>query len=318
MLAVRVSGPGDVELVNVPRPEPDDAEVLVRLEVAAICATDRRGAARGLGRPRILGHEGAGRLEDGTPVGIHPNIGCGRCEHCAAGLENRCPLHQDMGRDRDGLLAEWVAVPDRHAVPLDGLGFEHAPLVEPLACVLHAVSLLGVHPGDRTLVVGAGSLGVLATWVLQAGGASVAVLQRSEPRRALARALGADVALAPGDDAVHALGGPIAAALVAAPGDEALRAALDAVAEGGAVHAFAGTPGGAPVDANIVHYRQLRLIGSTGSTLDDYRRALAMASNGTVPIDRLPRTVVPLDRVPQVLLDPLADPRTLKIAVRIQ
>ena len=76
------------------------------------------------------------------------------------------------------------------------------------------------------------------------------------------------------------------AALVTAPGVEALSWAIDHVDVGGRVHAFAGTPGGAPVDANIVHYRHLRLVGSTGSTVEDYRRARDLARSGAVPLDR--------------------------------
>jgi L-iditol 2-dehydrogenase len=318
--AVRLSGPGLVDVDDVPDPRPAPGEVLVRIRSAALCATDRRAANRGLPRvvppPRILGHEGAGTLDDGTEVGIHPNLGCGRCAWCAAGLENRCPDHLDLGRDRDGVLAEWIAVPEGHLVPLDGFDIGLAPLVEPLACLVHAISMLEVRPGDRTLVVGAGSLGILGMWALQAEGATVAVMQRSKPRRGLARDLGADAVLGPEDDPAAALGGAIGAAIVTAPGADALAWALDHVAVGGRVHAFAGTPGGAAVDANVVHYRHLALVGSTGSTVEDFRRALGLAASGRVPVDRLPRATVGLEEVPGILLDPAPDPLVLKFTVR--
>ena len=132
----------------------------------------------------------------------------------------------------------------------------------------------------------------------------VAVVQRSEARRRLAAELGADAVLEPGDDVAAALGALPAAALVTAPGVEALSWAIDHVDVGGRVHAFAGTPGGAPVDANIVHYRHLRLVGSTGSTVEDYRRARDLARSGAVPLDRMPSRTVALDEVPEILLDP--------------
>ena len=91
-------------------------------------------------------------------------------------------------------------------------------------------------------------------------------------------------------------------AVVAAPGTEPLAWALAKVAVGGRVHAFASTPGGAPVDANVVHYRHLTVIGSTGSTVGDYRRARDLAASGEVPLARLPRSTVPLERAPAVLL----------------
>jgi len=302
MRAVVVSAPGTAELVETWCRQPSPGEVRVRVAAVALCATDRRLAARGADPPRIPGHEAAGRLDDGTPVGIHPDVGCGRCGNCLAGLENRCPDKTSVGLDRDGGLADWLTIPARHAVPLAGLDLGVAPLLEPLACCLHALSSLEVRRGDAALVVGAGSMGLLWMWALQAAGATVAVAQRSAERRRLAASLGADVVLAPDQDPKAELGEAPSVAVVAAPGAEPLAWALAQVAVGGRVHAFASTTGGAPVDANVVHYRHLRLVGSTGSTLGDYRRARDLAASGQVPLDRLPRSTVPLERAPEALL----------------
>jgi L-iditol 2-dehydrogenase len=302
MRAVMVGEPGRPGLVEAPSPAPRPGEVRVRVAAAAVCATDRRLAAAGADPPRIPGHEAAGRLDDGTAVGIHPDVGCGRCTGCTAGFENRCTDRTSIGLDRDGGLAEWVAVPAGHAVPLEGLDLRIAPLLEPLACCLHALSLVGVCRGEPALVVGAGPMGLLSMWALRAAGATVAVAQRSEERRRLAGTLGADAVLAPGEDPAARLGAAPAVAVVAAPGAEALAWALATVAPGGRVHAFASTPGGMVVDANLVHYRHLTLVGSTGSTLRDYRRARDLALAGDVPLDRLPRATVGLERVPEVLL----------------
>ncbi len=232
------------------------------------------------------------------------------------GLENRCPDHVDIGIQRDGGLAELIVVPEGHVVPLDGFPFVLAPSIEPLACCLHAVAMLDVAPDEPAVVVGAGTLGIIGMWALQAVGARVAVVQRSEARRRLASELGADAVLEPGDGVVAALGSPPVAALVTAPGVEALSWAIEHVDVGGRVHAFAGTPGGARVDGNIVHYRHLRLVGSTGSTVDDFRRARDLARAGSVPLDRLPSRTVSLDAVPEILLDPSPDPRMLRVVAR--
>jgi threonine dehydrogenase-like Zn-dependent dehydrogenase len=302
MRAVVVSDPGTAELVETAPPRPRPGEVRVRVATAALCATDRRLAARGADPPRVPGHEAAGRLDDGTAVGIHPDVGCGRCRDCLAGLENRCPDKTSVGLDRDGGLAEWLTIPAAHAIPLAGLDLGIAPMLEPLACCLHALSGLGVRRGEAALVVGAGSMGLLSMWALQAAGATVAVAQRSPERRRLAARLGADVALAPDQDPAAQLGGAPSVAVVAAPGAEPLAWALGKVAVGGRVHAFASTTGGAPVDANVLHYRHLTLVGSTGSSLGDYRRARDLAASAKVPLDRLPRCTIPLERVLEALL----------------
>jgi L-iditol 2-dehydrogenase len=316
MRAVRIEGPRRVATLDVHEPEAAAGEVSVRVRAAAICATDRRLATQGTPTPRIPGHEVAGVLEDGTEVGVQPNVGCGRCDSCAQGLENRCPDHVDIGIQRDGGLAEWIVVPESHVVPLDAFPPDLAPSIEPLACCLHAVGMLDVGPDEPALVVGAGTLGIIGMWSLQAAGARVAVVQRSEARRRLAAELGADAVLEPGADVEAALGSRPVAALVTVPSVDALSWALECVDVGGRVHAFAGVPGGAPIEANLVHYRHLRLVGSTGSTLADYRRARDIARSGSIPLERLPSRAIALEEVPQILLDPHPDPRTLRFVAR--
>jgi L-iditol 2-dehydrogenase len=302
MKAVQVDGPGNATVVDVPLPEPVEGELLVRVEIAAMCATDVKLTAKGANPPRVPGHEIAGRLEDGTLVGVHPDIGCGKCRFCGSGMENRCPHRVSIGLGRDGGFAERVLVPSGHAIPLDAIDGRIGALLEPLACCIHAVAMLGVEDGDFALVVGAGPMGILSMWVLKHHGARVAVAQRSAARRSVARRLGADHVVAADTDIESELGERPIAALVTAPGAAALAFALQQVTAGGVVHAFAGTPGGASIDANVIHYRHLRLLGSTGSTTDDYRTAAHLARRGSVPLADLPTTTVPLEQLPHFLM----------------
>lgn len=289
-MAIRIAGAGAAELTTVPDPEPGDGEVVVDVATAAICSTDRKLVRRGDPVGRVLGHEGAGHLADGTPVGIHPDVGCGHCGACRREDTIHCPQRAAVGIERDGAFAEHVAVPELHVVPLDGVALDLAPMAEPLACCVHAEERLGARAAGPAVVVGAGAMGILMLWTLQAGGARVGVCQRSEPRRTQAGELGADAVFAPDDDPSDHLGEAPSAIVVTAPGAESLTWALENVRPGGVVHAFAGTPGGAPVDANTVHYRHLDLVGSTGSSLRHYRRALELLRSGAVDVDRLPRT----------------------------
>lgn len=304
-------------MVELEKPEPAPGEVLLEVHWVGICSTDRRLAARGVAVARVPGHEIGAALPDGRFVGVHPDIGCGFCPACRAGFENRCPERVSVGLDRDGGLAEWLALPVERAVPVADLPPELIPLLEPLACCVHAIRLLRVEAGECALVVGAGAMGILATWALQAAGARVAVCQRSQPRRQLASELGADAVVSPEDHPEHGLGERPAVAIVTAPGEQGLRWALERTATGGRVHVFAGAAEGAQVNANIVHYKHLSLVGSTGSTLTDYRRALALASTRRVDLGRLPRTVVPLEAAQHALLD-RGEPGTLKTLVEVR
>ena len=283
MLAVRADAPGTAELCELPDPRPGRGELVVRVAWAAVCATDRKIVRRGVPRPRVLGHEFAGERDDGTTVAVDPDIGCGTCAQCRAGWTNRCPGRRSIGIDRDGGFAERVAVPASQVVALDGLAAEVGAMLEPLACCVHAARMLPVQRGATVAVVGAGAMGVLMMWTLRAAGMRVVVVQRSLPRRDMAANLGAD------------------AVVVTAPGADPLRWAAERVAVGGSVHAFAGTPGGAAVDANTVHYRHLTLLGSTGSTVDDMRVAADLVRGGGVPLGTLPRMTVRLTDLPRAL-----------------
>lgn len=294
MHAVVVAGPDDVSVRDVDRPRPGPDDLVVEVVAAAICATDRKFAARGDDVPRVLGHEFSGRLPDGTVVGVHPEATCGHCAACRAGWDNRCPERLSLGLGRDGGLAEAVVVPAAQVLPLAGIDPVVGSMLEPLACIVHAVEGQGMDTSSTAAVVGAGAMGILGAWVLQAAGVRVTVVQRSARRRELARTLGIDAVIGPDEDVCDTLGGPPGVALVTAPGAGALEWALHNVAPGGRVHAFAGTPGGALVDANIVHYRHLTLLGSTGSRFRDYVRARDLVRSGAVDLSSLPRHEVAL------------------------
>ncbi len=317
MRAVEISGPGEVGLVERPPPKPEPGEVSVRVVRAGICGTDRRLASSGPDQPRIPGHEVAGLLEDGTPVGVHPDLGCGHCPHCRAGYENRCEQREAVGLDRDGGLAEWLVIPKDHVLPLGDVDLKTAPLLEPLGCCIHAVSHLPVEHGTAALVVGAGVMGILAMWTLQASGASVAVSQRSEPRRSQAAELGADFIMEPENDPASIMGRPPEVILVAAPTPQALEWALHSVEVGGIVYAFAGMPDGGEVDANLIHYRHLRVLGSTGSRVADYQRAQQLVAEGRIDLSRLPVEVVGLEDAPAALLSE-PEGETLKVLVDVE
>jgi L-iditol 2-dehydrogenase len=307
--ALRFYGPGDLRLEEVPRPEPGEGEVLVRVEVALTDGTDLKTFRRGHPRlvdklPSPFGHEFCGvDVATGRRVVAANSAPCGVCAPCRRGQETLC---EDLPL-LNGAYAEYVLVPERIAaknllrVP-DRLPAHVAAMVEPLACCLHGVARAEVGEGDTVAILGAGPIGLmLCACVADAGGRAVVVGGRPE-RRELAREFGAH----PGD------GNGADVVIEAAGTEQAWRDALELARPGGTVLFFGGRE--LAVDTYRLHYEELTLRGAFHHTPQTVRAALAFLASGAYPWERLVTHEVWLEGVAALLADP---PREyLKAAVR--
>ena len=194
-----------IEDREVPSPKP--GELRVEVEASGLCGTDLHIASGEYPpvRPGVtLGHEYAGRVLGvgpdveafgvGDRIVVDPNIPCRVCSYCHSARPHLCENPEALGVTLNGGLAEHSIVPISQAyrVP-DELPSEAAALTEPLACALHAVDLSGVRPGDSTLVLGAGPIGILcAALLVTAGASSVLVSEPNPGRRERVREIGAE------------------------------------------------------------------------------------------------------------------------------
>lgn len=160
MLGVRNTKEG-VAVVELD--EPVGEGTLLTVVSASICGTDT-GLVEAGSTGYTLGHEFAGIAEDGRAYAVEPNYWCGVCPECRAGDTQRCVgEHRNLGVFSDGGLCERIAVPSQYLVPLPpGLDVRDACLVEPAAVSWHGVQRAQVQPGERVVVVGSGSIGLLA------------------------------------------------------------------------------------------------------------------------------------------------------------
>lgn len=184
-------GEGHVGIEDVPEPLPREGDAIVSVRVAGVCGTDVHiyHDRFPTSPPVTLGHEfsgvvervgpGVDRVRPGDRVVSENNpFSCGVCALCAKGYPNLCPHKRAMGILSDGCFAARVRLPARllHRIP-EGVTFEEAALMEPLAVAVHAVwDRCGIEPGDTVVVFGAGAIGLLAAQVARAEGAEKVVV----------------------------------------------------------------------------------------------------------------------------------------------
>ena len=223
MQAVVFHGAGRWSLDPVPVPAlTRDDEVLLRVDRAGICGTDLHILHTPPGHPAtpgaILGHEYAATLldagdgvrgfEKGDRVIVDPNLTCGLCPPCRIGRTNACENMTPLGIFLNGGLAAFNLAPARalHKIRPD-VPVEHAALVEPLTCVLHAFEKAALQPGEAVAIFGAGPIGLLFLLLFRAAGAgSIAVVEPASYRARKARECGADEVIdVTGPEAVEAI-----------------------------------------------------------------------------------------------------------------
>lgn len=193
-----VSSKGTVSVVERDIPSGDGE--LIRVTSAGICGSDLHLISLGLSGI-ILGHEFGGFTEDGQLVAIRPTGECGHCDECARGLPHVCKMAAASlhGTSIDGGLAEFVRVEKSRLVIVPShVDASIVALVEPLAVVVHGINRVTLIPGMRALVVGAGSIGLLAASVLADRGMKVDIMARHPHQFKAAEKLGVHPVAEPG------------------------------------------------------------------------------------------------------------------------
>ena len=331
MNVFRFYAPGDVRLEDAPEPAVGPGEVKIRVRACSMCGTDVKIAKSGHQRivpPRVMGHEIAGEVVEvgegvekwvaGDRVQVIAAIPCGTCEYCLAGAMTICPNQVSMGYDFEGGFAPYMVVP-REVLAVDGLNripenvsYAEASVAEPFACAINAQEIVGVHDGDVVVVVGSGPIGCIHVRLARANGAAkVYLVELSRERLDLASAVvNPDAAICASEtdpvEAVRALTGGRGATVVitAAASGAAQEQALQMLAPQGRVSFFGGLPKDKPtitLDSNLVHYKELTIVGANGSSPAHNRQALAHIADGSVPVADLITHRLPLDRVAEGL-----------------
>lgn len=208
--AFYMTGLRKMEMREISIPVPKEDQVLIKLEYVGICGSDVHYLENGrigdfvVKGDFILGHECSGvvvetgknvkQLKVGDRVALEPGITCGQCEFCKSGKYNLCPDVEFLATPPyHGCLMNYIAFPENMAFKLpDNVSTKEGALVEPLSVGLHAAVQGNVKLGDKVVILGAGTIGLVTLLACKAYGATeVTVVDVIEKRLELAKKLGA-------------------------------------------------------------------------------------------------------------------------------
>ena len=195
MKYLSIDSPGKAAIYEEPYPERKPGEATIKLLYGGICGSDLgsyRGTYAYVNTRRIIGHEVAAEIVDigendrglkkGSIVTLNPYFNCGHCYSCRRGLVNCCTDNQTLGCQRDGAFREYYTIDVNRLFDGGSIPPEKLVLVEPFVISYHGVKMADIKPGQRVLIVGAGTIGVLAALAAKHFGAKVYLCDVAEDK----------------------------------------------------------------------------------------------------------------------------------------
>ena len=317
MKIARLQEPLKMGIEELEKPTIGPAEVLIKVAACGVCGTDVEAYQGNVPRgwsityPFRMGHEVAGTVVDvGENVtNVKPSdrvvpdgrLTCGYCYYCRRGLFSAC---QNQGYFSGG-LAQYSNYPFQNLTKIpEGVSMEEAAFAEPLACVINGQSKLEVPFGSVAVVIGDGPIGLLHIQLLRHQGAFTVMVGLLDHRLDVAKKLGANVVIDASREDIEQVvrevsDGRGADIVVNAVGKAAvLRQAIDLAARRGQVLYFAATlEPKVELDLDLIHYKELRIIGSYDSIVAQYEQALALINADIIKAKLLISHRLPLEEI---------------------
>jgi len=319
MRAAHCSGPGRIDLRETAQPTPAAGEVIVKVRNCGVCGSDLHWYHGGFPPPAVCpGHEISGEVVElgaevrgvkpGDRVAVEPLVVCGECHACRTGDLQLCRKLRILGTMVDGGFAEYVRTPASALFHLPAaLDWELGAMTEPLAVCVHAVQLANVRLGDRTLILGAGTIGLLSVVAARSAGAGEVLITARHPHQhAAAVALGAR-AFATTDDgeaelSEYARRHPIDAVIETVGGStDTVNEAVQLVRAGGTISVLGVFMAPLSLNGLLLIMKEVRIVGSLTYSRAGHRADFDVALDLLVSqCDRLQPLIThryPLDQI---------------------
>ncbi len=323
MKALVYEGAWQMPLREIEPPVAGPDDVIVTVQAAGVCGSDVHGYTGSTGRRTpgiVMGHEFSGIItslgtqvegyNEGDRVVVQPLTTCGSCEMCLAGRPNVCVKRTLIGMHTHGAYAEAVSVPRQQLFTLpDNLSWEQGAMVEPLSVALHAANITPLGIMDTVVIVGAGTIGLLALLAVRLKGAGrVIVTDLSKHRLELARQLGADIVVNiaeqdPVEVVRQATRGAGADAAIEAVGiTPTVQQALAVTRIGGNITWIGNSAPEVTLNMQQVVTREITIRGTYGFN-NEFGLAIDALSLGRIDVKPLIERIAPLAEGPELVHD---------------
>ena len=319
MKALVLTKPGEAVIDEVAEPANYGDSLLLKVRMVGLCGSDLnsfRGKNPMVTFPRVLGHEVAASVVEsgkhspvlavGTNVTMSPYTSCGRCSSCRRNRPNACRFNETLGVQRDGAMAELIAMPSEKLYPAT-LSIKQLCLVEPLTVGFHAAARGQVKKEDTVAVFGCGGVGLGAISACHFAGASTIAVDVDDNKLEIARKAGATHTINSDKQPLHEtlakytddLGPDVVIEAIGVP--ETFRAAVEEVAFTGRVVYIGYAKDLVTYETRLFVQKELDIRGSRNALPDDFARVIQMLEAGLFPVEDVVTAIVPLKEAPRIL-----------------
>jgi len=324
MKALVLKGPGDYQVKEVSSPSCPERGILIKVKACGLCGSDLRNLKNGhhkLNYPWIVGHEVSGEVvqvgadyrgkwKKGDLLAVAPVVYCGHCQFCLQGDYEFCDNIKELAQDWPGGFAEYMALPEaslnlgtiqKVPVKLDPV---LAAVAEPPSSCINAQEKGEVGFQDTVVIIGAGPIGCIHSSLARAKGATlVIVVDIQQKRLEMSKQFSADITInASEKDPVQEIMNitdemGVDVVITANPVPETQVQAVNMAKKGGRILLFGGLPPDRSkpgIDTNIIHYRGLKMIGTTTFAPRHHLQSLQLMESEIIPADKLVTHRLPL------------------------
>lgn len=307
MKAIFINAPGEVEIKEIEKPVRKSGEALLKILYGGICGSDLgsfRGTFAYFSYPRTPGHEFSAEiveiddndsgLKPGMVVTCNPYFNCTQCYSCEHGTVNACMDNQTMGVQREGAFAEYITMPVERIFDGQGLDARTLAVIEPFCISYHGVKRAEVKAEDKVLIIGAGTIGVLAAVAAKAFGATVYIADVAAGKLEYAKEFGVDgVVLNDSPDALakavneYTNGDGFDVTIEAVGLPSTFQDCIDAAAFGGRVSVIGVGKKNLDFNFTMIQKKELNIFGSRNALSSDFTELIDIVKGGEVPLSKI-------------------------------